>query len=109
VNYTKNPANWRHCCRNYTHTRMPRKETTMKRSKKYKKKEVMEKARRYELTDIVKEAMSQGVIMEQMYGAEKDTLDMIEQDDPIRITEFILKNIDDNRWHMEGYKKKILH
>jgi dTDP-glucose pyrophosphorylase len=81
----------------------------MKRSKKYKKKEVMEKARRYELTDIVKEAMSQGVIMEQMYGAEKDTLDMIEQDDPIRITEFILKNIDDNRWHMEGYKKKILH
>jgi dTDP-glucose pyrophosphorylase len=88
---------------------MPRKETTMKRSKKYKKKEVMEKARRYELTDIVKEAMSQGVIMEQMYGAEKDTLDMIEQDDPIRITEFILKNIDDNRWHMEGYKKKILH
>jgi dTDP-glucose pyrophosphorylase len=81
----------------------------MKRSKKYKKKEVMEKAKRYELTDIVKEAMSQGVIMEQMYGAEKDTLDMIEQDDPIRITEFILKNIDDNRWHMEGYKKKILH
>jgi len=94
---------------NYMHTRTPWKETTMKSKKKHRKQKVIEKARRYELTEIVKEAMSQGVIMEQMYGAEKDTLDMIEQDDPIRITEFILKNIDDNRWHMEGYKKKCLH
>jgi len=81
----------------------------MKRIKKTMKQGITEKAKRYELTEIVKEAMCQGVIMEQMYGAEKDTLDMIEQDDPIRITEFILNNIDDNRWHMEGYKKKILH
>ena len=79
----------------------------MKSKKKLRKQEVIEKARRYELTEIVKEAMSLGVIMEQMYGTEKDTLDMIEQDDPIRITEFILKNIDDNRWHMEGYKKTL--
>ena len=69
----------------------------------------MEKARRYELTDIVKEAMCQGIMMEQMYGAEKDTLDMVEEDDPVRLTNFILNNIDDNRWQMEGYKKKALH
>lgn len=79
----------------------------MKTNKKYKKKEVMEKARRYELTDIVKEAMCQGIMMEQMYGAEKDTLDMIEEDDPVRLTNFVLNNIDDNRWQMEGYKKTL--
>lgn len=79
----------------------------MKTRKKYKKKEVMEKARRYELTDIVKEAMCQGIMMEQMYGAEKDTLDMIEEDDPVRLTNFVLNNIDDNRWQMEGYKKTL--
>ena len=79
----------------------------MKTKKKYKKKEVMEKARRYELTDIVKEAMCQGIMMEQMYGAEKDTLDMIEEDDPVRLTNFVLNNIDDNRWQMEGYKKTL--
>jgi len=76
--------------------------------KKRRKQEVVKKARRYELTEIVKEAMSQGVMMEKMYGADKDTLDMIEEDDPVRLTEFILNNIDDNRWHMEGYKK-LLH
>ena len=81
----------------------------MKSKKKLRKQEVIEKARRYELSDIVKEAMSQGVMMEQMYGAEKDTLEMIEEDDPIRITEFILNNIDDNRWHMESFNKKTLH
>ena len=79
----------------------------MKSKKKHKKQEVIDKAKQYELTEIIKEAMSQGVIMEQMYGAEKDTLEMIEEDDPIRITEFILKNIDDNRWHMGGYKNTL--
>ena len=81
----------------------------MKSKKKYKKKEVMEKARRYELTDIVKEAMCQGVMMEQMYGTERDNIEIIEEDDPVRLTNFILNSIDYNRWHMEGFKKKILH
>jgi len=79
----------------------------MKSKEKLRKQEVIKKSKRYELSEIVKEAMSQGVLMEQMYGAEKDTLEMIEEDDPVRLTEFILNNIDDNHWHMEGYKKTL--
>ena len=81
----------------------------MKTKKKYKKKEVMEKARRYELTDIVKEAMCQGIMMEQMYGAERDNIEIIEEDDPERLTTFILENIDNIRQDMEKLNKKSLH
>ena len=79
----------------------------MKNRKKYKKKEVIKKARRYELTDIVKEAMCQGVMMEQMYGAERDNIETIEEDDPVRLTNFVLNNIDDNRQHREAFKKTL--
>ena len=79
----------------------------MKNRKKYKKKEVITKARRYELTDIVKEAMCQGVMMEQMYGAERDNIETIEEDDPVRLTNFVLNNIDDNRQHREAFKKTL--
>jgi hypothetical protein len=81
----------------------------MRNSKKHKEKEVLEKAKRYELSEIIKEAMSQGVIMEQMYGAEQDTLEMIYKDDPIRLTTFILENIDNIRKDMEQFNKKTLH
>ena len=53
--------------------------------------------------------MCQGVIMEQMYGAEQDTMEMIYEDDPIRLTEFILENIDNIRKDMEKFNKKTLH
>lgn len=86
----------------------------MKKSKKSKKQEVMEKAKRYELTEIVKEAMCQGVIMEQMYGAEQDTMEMIYEDDPMRLTAFILENIDNIRKDEEtflnpNYQTKTIH
>ena len=81
----------------------------MKSRKKSKKKEVIKKAKRYELTEIVKEAMCQGVIMEQMYGAEQDTMEMIYEDDPERLTSFILENIDNIRQDMEQFSKKTLH
>jgi len=81
----------------------------MKSRKKSKKKEVIKKAKRYELTEIVKEAMCQGVIMEQMYGAEQDTMEMIYEDDPERLTTFILENIDNIRQDMEKFNKKTLH
>jgi hypothetical protein len=88
---------------------MPRKETMMKSRKKTKKQEVTVRAKRYELTEIVKEAMCQGVIMEQMYGAEQDTMEMIYEDDPMRLTTFILENIDNIRKDMEKFNKKTLH
>ena len=81
----------------------------MKSRKKSKKKEVIKKAKRYELTEIVKEAMCQGVIMEQMYGAEQDTMEMIYEDDPERLTTFILENIDNIRQDMEKLNKNTLH
>ena len=81
----------------------------MKSRKKSKKKEVIKKAKRYELTEIVKEAMCQGVIMEQMYGAEQDTMEMIYEDDPERLTSFILENIDNIRQDMEKFNKNTLH
>ena len=81
----------------------------MKSKKKYRKQQVIEKAKRYELTEIVKEAMSQGVIMEQMYGAEQDTLEMINKDDPMGLTNFILKNIDNMRKDMKNFDKKTVH
>ena len=81
----------------------------MKSRKKSNKKEVIKKAKRYELTEIVKEAMCQGVIMEQMYGAEQDTMEMIYEDDPERLTTFILENIDNIRQDMEKFNKKTLH
>ena len=81
----------------------------MKNKKKYKNKEVMEKARRYELTDIVKEAMCQGVMMEQMYGAERDNIETIEEDDPVRLTNFILENVDKMRKDMKMFKNKTVH
>jgi hypothetical protein len=92
----------------------PEKEIKMKSRKKYKKKEVIEMAKRYQLTDIVKEAMSQGVIMEQMYGAEQDTLDMIHKDDPMALTTFILENIDNMRKHDKmltnpNYRTRTVH
>ena len=81
----------------------------MKSKKKYRKQQVIEKAKRYELTEIVKEAMSQGVIMEQMYGAEQDTLEMINKDDPMGLTNFILENIDNMRKDMKNFDKKTVH
>jgi dTDP-glucose pyrophosphorylase len=81
----------------------------MKRIKKIIKQGITEKAKRYELTEIVKEAMCQGVIMEQMYGSEQDTMEMIYDDDPLRLTEFILENIDNIRKDMEKFNKKSLH
>ena len=86
----------------------------MRNRKKHKEKEVLEKAKRYELSEIIKEAMSQGVIMEQMYGAEQDTLEMIYKDDPIRLTTFILENIDDMRgddkmFENPNYRTKTIH
>jgi dTDP-glucose pyrophosphorylase len=81
----------------------------MKRIKKTIKQVITEKAKRYELTEIVKEAMCQGVIMEQMYGEEQDTMQMIYEDDPMRLTTFILENIDNIRKDMEKFKKKSLH
>ena len=97
VNFTENPANWRPCWRNYTHTMTPRKEATMKRSKKSKKEQVRERAKRYEFTEIIKEAMSQGIIMEQMYGHEKDTHKMLDNEDPLKLVTFVLESIDDLR------------
>ena len=70
---------------------------------------MIEKAKRYELPEIVKEAMSQGVIMEQMYGAEQDTLEMINKDDPMGLTNFILENIDNMRKDMKNFDKKTVH
>ena len=81
----------------------------MTSKKKHKKKAVTGKAKRYELTDIVKEAMCQGVMMEQMYGAERDNIEIIEEDDPERLTTFILENIDNIRKDMEKFNKKTLH
>ena len=87
---------------------------TMKRIKKTMKQGITEKAKRYELTEIVKEAMCQGVIMEQMYGAEQDTMEMIYEDDPLRLTEFILENIDNIRKDEKtflnpDYQTKTIH
>ena len=70
---------------------------TMKRSKKYKKEQVRERVKRYEFTEIIKEAMSQGIIMEQMYGHEKDTHKMLDNEDPLKLVTFVLESIDDLR------------
>lgn len=69
----------------------------MKRSKKYKKEQVRERVKRYEFTEIIKEAMSQGIIMEQMYGHEKDTHKMLDNEDPLKLVTFVLESIDDLR------------
>ena len=67
------------------------------------------KNKQYQLPEVIKEAMCQGVIMEQMYGAAQATMEMIYEDDPIRLTEFILENIDNIRKDMEKFNKKTLH
>lgn len=69
----------------------------MKRSKKYKKEQVRERVKRYEFTEIIKEAMSQGIIMEQMYGHERDTHKMLDNEDPLKLVTFVLESIDDLR------------
>ena len=86
----------------------------MKRSKKYKKEQVRERVKRYEFTEIIKEAMSQGIIMEQMYGHEKDTHKMLDNEDPLKLVTFVLESIDDLReddkmFVNPNYGTKTLH
>lgn len=86
----------------------------MKRSKKYKKEQVRERVKRYEFTEIIKEAMSQGIIMEQMYGHERDTHKMLDNEDPLKLVTFILESIDDLREHDKmfgnpNYGTKTIH
>ena len=86
----------------------------MKRSKKYKKEQVRERVKRYEFTEIIKEAMSQGIIMEQMYGHEKDTHKMLDNEDPLKLVTFVLESIDDLRedgkmFGNPNYGTKTLH
>ena len=69
----------------------------MKRIKKTIKQGITEKAKRYEFTEIIKEAMSQGIIMEQMYGHERDTHEMLDNEDPLKLVTFVLESIDDLR------------
>ena len=73
----------------------------MKSRKKYKKEQVRERVKRYEFTEIIKEAMSQGIIMEQMYGHEKDTHKMLDNEDPLKLVTFVLESIDNIRQDME--------
>lgn len=86
----------------------------MKRSKKYKKEQVRERVKRYEFTEIIKEAMSQGIIMEQMYGHERDTHKMLDNEDPLKLVTFILESIDDLReddkmFGNPNYRTKTIH
>jgi hypothetical protein len=92
----------------------PRREMMMRKSKKSKKQEVMEKAKRYKFTEIIKEAMSQGIMMEQMYGHERDTLEMLDNEDPMRLVSFVLESIDDIRKDEKtflnpNYRTKTIH
>ena len=86
----------------------------MKRSKKYKKEQVRERVKRYEFTEIIKEAMSQGIIMEQMYGHERDTHEMLDNEDPLKLVTFVLESIDDLReddktFLNPNYQTKTIH
>jgi len=86
----------------------------MKSKKKYRKQQVIEKAKRYEFTEIIKEAMSQGIIMEQMYGHERDTHEMLDNEDPLKLVTFVLETIDDIRKDEEtflnpNYQTKTIH
>ena len=86
----------------------------MNRSKKYKKEQVRERVKRYEFTEIIKEAMSQGIIMEQMYGHEKDTHKMLDNEDPLKLVTFVLESIDDLRkddkmFGNPNYRTKTIH
>ena len=86
----------------------------MNRSKKYKKEQVRERVKRYEFTEIIKEAMSQGIIMEQMYGHEKDTHKMLDNEDPLKLVTFVLESIDnlgedDKMFGNPNYRTKTIH
>jgi len=86
----------------------------MKRSKKSKREQVRKRVKRYEFTEIIKEAMSQGIIMEQMYGHERDTHEMLDNEDPLKLVTFVLETIDDIRKDEEmfsnpNYRTKTIH
>ena len=72
------------------------------------------KIKAYKFTEIIKEAMSQGIIMEQMYGHERDTHKMLDNEDPLKLVTFILESIDDLREHDKmfgnpNYGTKTIH